>query len=66
MVVENGLKGAPDGAEVCELVGLFVLNEVNSNFPDLDFGICIDDGLATHRRLGGRRLEYETWATQTI
>ena len=28
-----------------------------SNFPDLDYGLYRDDGLATHRRLGGRRLE---------
>ena len=60
-IKKNGLfdvtMGAPDGAEVCELVGLFLLNEVNSNFPDLDYGLYRDDGLATHRRLGGRRLE---------
>ena len=49
--------GAPDGAEVCELVGLFLLHEVTTNFPELNYGLYRDDGLASHRRLGGRRLE---------
>ena len=49
--------GAPDGAEVCELVGLFLLNEVKQNFPELNFGLYRDDGLAEHRRIGGRQVE---------
>ena len=49
--------GAPDGAEVCELVGLFLLNEVKQNFPELNFGLYRDDGLAEHRRIGGRQME---------
>ena len=49
--------GAPDGAEVCELVGLFLLKEVRDNFPELDYGLYRDDGLAAHRRLGGKKLE---------
>ena len=40
--------GAPDGAEVCELVGLFLLNEVRDNIPDLNFGLYRDDGLGYH------------------
>ena len=42
---------APDRAEVGELVGLFLLNQVNNNFPDLDYGLYRDDGLATHRHI---------------
>ena len=49
--------GAPDGAEVCELVGLYILKEVKARFPELDFGLYRDDGLASHRRIGGRRME---------
>ena len=49
--------GAPDGAEVCELVGLFLLNEIKSKFPELEFGIYRDDGLAIHRRIPGPRME---------
>ena len=49
--------GAPDGAEVCELVGIFILNEVVQAFPRLDFGLYRDDGLAVHGRIPKRELE---------
>ena len=49
--------GAPDGAEVCELVGLLLTNEVRNKFPELDFGLYRDDGLAVHNRLSGRATE---------
>ena len=49
--------GAPDGAEVCELVGLFLLSEVKRDFPLLEFGLYRDDGLAVHGRLSKRDLE---------
>ena len=49
--------GAPDGAEVCELVGLFLLNEVKENFPKLNFGLYRDDGLAVHKQIPGPQLE---------
>ena len=41
--------GAYDGAEVAELIGLFMLNQINTNFPNLTFGLYKDDGLAVHR-----------------
>ena len=49
--------GAPDGAEICELVGLFLLNEIKHKFPELEFGLYRDDGLAIHRRIPGPRME---------
>ena len=49
--------GAPDGAEVCELVGLFLLSEIRSEFPELNCGLYRDDGMAEHRRIPGRRME---------
>ena len=49
--------GAPDGAEVCELVGLFLLSEVKANFPALEFRLYRDDGLAVHSRMPKRELE---------
>ena len=49
--------GAPDGAEVCELVGLFLLSEIKAAFPQLEFGLYRDDGLAVHSRLSKRELE---------
>ena len=58
---KNGLfdvtMGAPDGAEICELVGLFILNEVKNEFKMLDFGLYRDDGLAVHDKIGGRNME---------
>ena len=44
--------GAPDGAEVCEMVGLFLLKEIEENFPQLNTGLYRDDGLAHHNRIG--------------
>ena len=49
--------GAPDGAEVCELVGLMLLDEIKRRFPELDFGLYRDDGLAVHRRIPGPQLD---------
>ena len=49
--------GAPDGAEICELVGLLLLEEIRKRFPDLNFGLYRDDGLAVHRRIPGPRLD---------
>ena len=48
--------GAPDGAEVCEMVGLFLLSKIEAEFPQLNCGIYRDDGLATHDRIGGRNM----------
>ena len=49
--------GAPDGAEICEMVGLFLLKEINENFPQLNAGLYRDDGLAHHNRIGSRRMK---------
>ena len=49
--------GAPDGAEVCELVGLFLIKEVRTKFPKLNFGLYRDDGLAVHQKESGREVE---------
>ena len=49
--------GAYDGAEVCELVGLYLLKLVGDQFPDLELGLYRDDGLAVHRRIPGPRLD---------
>jgi len=48
--------GAYHGDEVCELVGLFILDEMRANFLRLNFGIYRDDCLGAHRRLPGRDL----------
>ena len=38
--------GAFDGAEVCELVGLYILNQLEDVIPQQNLGIYRDDGLA--------------------
>ena len=54
---ENSLfdvaQGAKDSAEVCELVGIYILNLINTKFPDLDFGIYRDDGLGCYETMPG-------------
>ena len=49
--------GAYHGAEVCELVGLYVLQKMRTKFPQIDFGLYRDDGLGAHRRMSGPALE---------
>ncbi|MCP3850980.1 MAG: hypothetical protein GY694_12190, partial [Gammaproteobacteria bacterium] len=49
--------GAYDGAECCELVGLFLLDKIEKKYPKLNFGLYRDDGLGAHRRIPGPELE---------
>ena len=49
--------GSFDGAEVCELVGLYVLHHFNISFPNINFGLYRDDGLGYHAELPGPSLE---------
>ena len=43
--------GAYDGAQVTDLVGLYVLHLLKTEIPEIDFGIYRDDGLGVHRRI---------------
>ncbi len=38
--------GSYDGAEICELVGLFILNKLGQKFGKENIGLYRDDGLA--------------------
>ena len=49
--------GAYDGAECCELIGLYMLSQLNARFPQINFGLYRDDGLGAHRRIPGPELE---------
>ena len=49
--------GSFDGAEVCELVGLFILHQMKDAFPSIDFGLYRDDGLGCYKRIPGPRAE---------
>ena len=46
--------GSSDGAEVCELVGLFLLNELSQIFDKHHVGLYRDDGLMLPKGTSGR------------
>ena len=45
--------GAFDGAEVCELVGIFLLSQLTSTYEKKDIGLYRDDGLAVFENTSG-------------
>ena len=49
--------GSYDGAEICELVGLFLLHEIETKFKDLKLGLYRDDGLGITRGMPGPKQE---------
>ena len=49
--------GADDGAERCELVGLYILTEIHDNIDFTSVGLYRDDGLAVIRPASGSSLD---------
>ena len=49
--------GAYDGAEVCELVGTFLLDKINEICNKSNIGLYRDDGLSIFRKKSGTQLE---------
>ena len=49
--------GANDGAEICELVGLYILTEIHKNIDFTSVGLYRDDGLAVIRSAPGSSLD---------
>ena len=49
--------GSYDGAEVCELVGAFMLSKISSIMDRRDIGLYRDDGLGVMRHVGGPEIE---------
>ena len=45
--------GSYDGAEVCELVGLFILNGLGNTYGKENIGLYRDDGLAVFKNITG-------------
>ena len=45
--------GSFDGAEACELVGLYLLHQLNQKFPTINFGLYRDDGLGSYNDIPG-------------
>ena len=49
--------GAYDGAEVCEIVGIFILYQLSRIYKKNDIGLYRDDGLAVFRNTSGSQAE---------
>ena len=49
--------GSFDGAEICELVGLHLLQQMKDHFPDINFGLYRDDGLGFTIGINNSQLE---------
>ena len=45
--------GAFDGAEVCELVGIFLLHHISQHYDIKKFGLYRDDGLSALKNVSG-------------
>ena len=43
--------GAYDGAEMCELIGIYMLNLIGKKYDSNNIGLYKDDGLAVFRNL---------------
>ena len=49
--------GAYDGAEICELVGIFMLSLLSKKFSSNNIGLYCDDGLSVFRNINGQKAE---------
>ena len=50
--------GAFDGAEIAELVGLLILDQIHKQLPRLNFGLYRDDGLAAYKTGRGIHIDH--------
>ena len=48
--------GAYDGAEVCELVGIFMLNKISEKYNKNDLSVYRDHGLAVSKNIKWSRI----------
>ena len=49
--------GSYDGAELCELVGLFILHNLGNKYGKESIGLYLDDGLAALNKISGPQAE---------
>ena len=49
--------GSFDGAEICELVGLYIQSNLENILPKTNFGLYQDDGLILLRNLNGHQMD---------
>ena len=43
--------GAFDGAQVTDLIGLYILHRLKNEIPEVQFTLCRDDGLGTYKKV---------------
>ena len=53
----NMTMGAYDGAEVCKLVGTFLLNKISEKYDKNSIGLYRDDGLSVFKNKSGTQIE---------
>ena len=58
--------GSYDGAEICELVGLYLLHELNKTIKNQHLGLYRDDGLAVINSKSGPVIERIKKITSSI
>ena len=49
--------GTYDGAEVCELIGIFLLNLLGRKYDTRNIGLYKDDGLSIFKNCSGPQME---------
>ena len=49
--------GSFDGCELCELVGLYIIQKVKESFPQINLGLYRDDGLGALKKTPKNKLE---------
>ena len=49
--------GAYDGAQISDLVGLFILNKIKTEIPEINFALYRDDGIAHHKKMRGQQID---------
>ena len=49
--------GSFDGAEICELVGLYIQSNLENILPKINFGLYRDDGLILLRKPNGQQMD---------
>ena len=58
--------GAYDGAEICELVGIFMLSLSSKRYSSNNIGLYRDDGLSVSRSISGQQAEKHKKIIQNI
>ncbi len=58
--------GSYDGAEICELVGLFILNKLGQKFCKENIGPYRDDGLAIMKSKSANLKKNKLFEVKTI